>query len=1138
MKVLKRTSTYNNRWLILVCFVALTVFVCAGILTYFYYNYQVPDIETNTTSGAPTNSDLWTDSSSYYSQPSGRGTSSSPYLIASAENLAWISARYSSLSGRYFRQTADIDLSAHYWNPINNNGSSYTYYYDGNGHTISGLYIDANLLSSQRYIGLFGRINGTSSSYGYVQNLGLISGAITNGQYYIASIVGNATYLNVINCYNKGVTLSGESYIGGIVGNVSNTEITNCYNSADITSTGYGSYIGGIAAFFHVSCTFSSGGYSGALEITLTKCYNLGNISASNCSYVGGIAGSLTYMVMTSGGASSQMLNMYVTYCYNKGNITGSEQVGGIAGQLSNSSSFRLNISSTYNTGSVSASYQYAGGVFGYSDYSSSSYLSSRYNYYNTTNTGVSRGLGGSGSGTTSDSSLYIYGRTLTQMTSTADGSRPSAFNSSYFPTSVWAFYEDCTPMLADVGEGINGPVRLDGTGTSSDPYIIDTAEKLAYISENYDSSDIYGHYFMQTADISLSSYSPWTPINQSSTARAYYYNGNNYSITNLTVSSTSSYSGLFGYNSGYIQNLTVSGMVSGGQYTGGIVGRSSASITDCDSSVNVSSSSSHVGGVVGYTTNTISSCASTGTVSGGNYTGGVVGYISSTISSSNHRTGQVSTSTANAYIGGVAGYSSSSITSCYNSATVSSSSYGRIGGVVGNFAGSSLSSSYNTGTVRSTYTSSGAGYIGGVAGYVASTVTKTLTSVRNTGSVSGSGTATRVGGVFGYFTGTATATVYNSGSVSGAYYTGGVAGQSAGTVSNWQNRGSVTGSGRYTGGVVGYSTGSLTSCSTTSASRVTGTGENTGGIARYCSSDVSSSYNVGIVSGTGTYVGGIIAEVIESVIILNCYNAGSLQDCSGFVGGITGDNAGTIIGCYNSGEVDASVNVGGIAGSNVGLITNSYNTAAVSGSSMVGGVVGCQTTGSITNCFNTGNIISDDQSGGIAGQNSMGTISSCYNTAVISSTSHCGGIVGLGGGSVSNVYNLGAVQCTGSYSGGIVGYLSAGDGISMPKTRISNCFNVATVTGSSYVGGVVGYIANSTLYPSQYASVSWCYYNTSTVGGAVSQAIGYGNGYQCYGLTTAQMQGLQNANYMNLSNTFWNFASGSYPTLKYVRQI
>ena len=78
------------------------------------------DNETSTTA-----SGYWS-SSSYYASSfeGGTGTSSDPYLISNAEQLARLSylsnssSYYSSYNSKTYQLTDDIDLSAHYWIPI------------------------------------------------------------------------------------------------------------------------------------------------------------------------------------------------------------------------------------------------------------------------------------------------------------------------------------------------------------------------------------------------------------------------------------------------------------------------------------------------------------------------------------------------------------------------------------------------------------------------------------------------------------------------------------------------------------------------------------------------------------------------------------------------------------------------------------------------------------------------------------------------------------------------------------------------------------------------------------------------------------------------------------------------------------
>ncbi len=222
-----------------------------------------------------------------------------------------------------------------------------------------------------------------------------------------------------------------------------------------------------------------------------------------------------------------------------------------------------------------------------------------------------------------------------------------------------------------------------------------------------------------------------------------------------------------------------------------------------------------------------------------------------------------------NSYVGGVVGYnnSSSKVTNCYNTGSVSSSSF-YVGGVVGrNNASSEVTNCYNTGSVSSSSTK-----VGGVVGYNNSY--SKVTNCYNTGSVSGS--SGYVGGVVG-----------------GNY--------SSSEVTNCYNTGSVSGSG-YIGGVVGDNGNS---------------------------SKVTNCYNTGSVSGSSTYVGGVVGyNYSSSSEVTNCYNTGNVSSSSYSIGGVVGynNNAAYVTNCYNTGGVSGSSNVGGVAGNNnAAYVTNCY---------------------------------------------------------------------------------------------------------------------------------------------------------------------------------------------------------------------
>ncbi|MBE0639161.1 MAG: hypothetical protein IH598_11630, partial [Bacteroidales bacterium] len=99
--------------------------------------------------------------------PEGTGTQEDPYLIASLENLYWLSVETNAgntFSGKFFLQTADIDATETEtwfnglgWEPIGSEINPFSGAYDGNNFTIESLYIKREYES---YLGLFGYLNG------------------------------------------------------------------------------------------------------------------------------------------------------------------------------------------------------------------------------------------------------------------------------------------------------------------------------------------------------------------------------------------------------------------------------------------------------------------------------------------------------------------------------------------------------------------------------------------------------------------------------------------------------------------------------------------------------------------------------------------------------------------------------------------------------------------------------------------------------------------------------------------------------------------------------------------------------------------------------------------------------------------
>ena len=140
----------------------------------------------------------------------------------------------------------------------------------------------------------------------------------------------------------------------------------------------------------------------------------------------------------------------------------------------------------------------------------------------------------------------------------------------------------------------------------------------------------------------------------------------------------------------------------------------------------------------------------------------------------------------------------------------------------------------------------------------------------------------------------------------------------------------------------------------------------------------------------------------------------GGMIKGASFVGGVAGWNEGTIMNCYNGGEVRGAGTLGGMVGcNNGGTISSCYNTGAISAGPHTGGLVGYNSGGTITNCYNTGAVSGNGYVGGVAGRNSGGEITNCYYDRAFNMFTKAVGDTG-DTGNVKNVKGLTTSQMTG----------------------------------------------------------------------------------------------------------------------------
>ena len=106
---------------------------------------------------------------------SGSGTKTDPWVIKTAEQLAYFANEVSNtrkhIQGKYFILGADINLGAHYWNPIGKLGEVSSVFrgkFDGRGHVISNMHVLWDENGNNYRYGLFSTIYDGAEIYNLV----------------------------------------------------------------------------------------------------------------------------------------------------------------------------------------------------------------------------------------------------------------------------------------------------------------------------------------------------------------------------------------------------------------------------------------------------------------------------------------------------------------------------------------------------------------------------------------------------------------------------------------------------------------------------------------------------------------------------------------------------------------------------------------------------------------------------------------------------------------------------------------------------------------------------------------------------------------------------------------------------------
>ena len=261
----------------------------------------------------------------------GDGKKDSPYIITKAEELAWFRDEVNSGNSFICAKISDdvevIDMSTvchaedksqnlieKSWEPIGKYDYGYQYggTFDGNGKTITNLYINA----SQNNVGLFG-----CTSEGTIKNLTFEYANVTNTGVFTGILVGHPDASNLRNIkISNTCQIKGGKETGGIAGDLSYANAYNCVNYATVQGN---NRVGGLF------------GYCSVENSSITTCANYGNVTATSTD---------------AGGLVGYFISGTIQDCANYGDVKGTERVAGMAGYVS-----KGKIQNVFNYGNISA---------------------------------------------------------------------------------------------------------------------------------------------------------------------------------------------------------------------------------------------------------------------------------------------------------------------------------------------------------------------------------------------------------------------------------------------------------------------------------------------------------------------------------------------------------------------------------------------------------------------------------------------------------------------------------------------------------------------------------------------------------------------------------------------------------------
>ncbi len=580
---------------------------------------------------------------------------SGDYKIADAADLKGLAA----LSKEYnfeddkITLTADISLNKtegvdveewkdnapdYTWTMIGEETKPFAGAFDGAGHEISGVYVNATV----NYAGFFARISPDAK----VSDVRIVKSYIGSTGQYVGSVAGGTQGGSVEKVYSDAIVDTSNKNVGAMLGNAQyGASISECWFAGKFINTGAGQHIGGIVGYADDTNTVEK-------PLKITNCLNSGIMDLSENTAASPLAGSI--FGRNYNGA------VEITSCLSTRAIkVGTAQTGGYASIIGHT-----NKDATI-TGSYGIDRLYVKGG------------AAAVTVQNSTNVGRNVITG------TSDSvKALLSGLDFDTTWMLVEGNTP-----------ILKGFEKYKPGKETVPAETGTDTGWYIDETAGLTYILSDAADLKGFAELSGSHNFAGQTIRLAADIALNKSEQWNPIGKSK-AFAGTFDGDGYSISGISCAPSAKNTGLFGQTAAgaVVKNFRLldSSFVDTKGNVGAVVGLASGgTFENIYTEATVTSSAARVGGLIGMinsssNTVTISKCWNAGTITSTAdvYSGGIVGsvYTGMVVVNNCLNTGMIDASAISAK-NPLAG--------------------GLIGGIEKNATGATIESSLNVGEVR-----------------------------------------------------------------------------------------------------------------------------------------------------------------------------------------------------------------------------------------------------------------------------------------------------------------------------------------------------------------------------------------------------------------------------------------------------